>query len=74
MRKYTVLEPITFQVGSVLSLSKEQVAARVHALKKSGKNWRVVKPVQFKSGETIGFDGDLPKSLCSLVEPEKNQQ
>jgi len=68
MKKYMILTLITIQEGSILNLTKIQVRKRSHALKKTGKNWLVIAPVQFKRGETIGFEGDLPKNLAHIVE------
>jgi len=54
----------------VLELSKEQAAARLHNLKPvKGKRplYEVVGPVEFKVGEKIGYEGDLPKSMAEIL-------
>lgn len=72
MDKYLVVAPATFGAGARLGLSKEQAAARAHALKEVGKGVYVAQqPVQFKAGETVGIDGELPKSLGEAVAAPK---
>ena len=72
MEKYLIVAPATFGVGSRLGLSKEQAAARAHALKPAGKGVYIVQvPVQFKAGEQVSVEGDLPKVLAELVEAPK---
>lgn len=43
----------------------------MHNLKHIGElHFEIINPVEFKHREVIGFDGELPKSLAALVEPE----
>lgn len=75
MEKYLIVAPATFGAGARLGLSKEQAAARAQALRESGKGVYVaVQPVQFKAGETISVDGELPKVLAALVEAPKGRK
>lgn len=68
MDRYLIVAPAFFGAGSRLGLSKEQAAARFHALKEVGKGVYVaLDSVQFKAGEVIGVDGELPKALAELV-------
>jgi len=69
MKAVTVAgQPVTVNSGQV-GLTKEQAAARSHALKlvgKLGKDcvgvFEVTAPIQFKIGETFGFSGEVGKS------------
>ena len=70
MRQYLVSAPLSLYAGAVLALSAEQAARRVPALWPLDDGlYEVRQPVQFKAGEVIGFGGDLPKHLASLLEP-----
>lgn len=72
MDKYLIVAPATFGAGARLGLSKEQAAARANALKEVAKGVFVAQqPVQFKAGEVIGIDGDLPKALGEAVAAPK---
>ncbi len=64
--KYVSTQPITLPEGSVLGLTPAQAAPRRHALKPSGKKgvYTTTQPVQFKAGETIHYDGDIPKGMA----------
>jgi hypothetical protein len=67
--KYKVIATLTLGPGTKLGLSKEQAAARAHALDSAGKRTYLTKePVQFKAGEEIVFEGELPKHAVELVE------
>lgn len=56
--------------SGVLELTKEQARRRLHNLKDLGRGrYEVVKPVEFKHGEEIGYDGDIPKAMGDLLEP-----
>jgi hypothetical protein len=49
----------------VLLLTKEQAEARSHNLNHLGKNrYEIINTVEFKNGEEIGYEGDLPKTLA----------
>lgn len=72
MKTHVITDVATFQPGTILGLSEAQAAPRVHALKKLGAGrYETTATVQFKVGETIGVDGDLPKHLASAVIDEK---
>lgn len=59
----------TFSPPCVLGLNKAQHAARAYALEKVKGGYEVIKPVQFKAGETITLEGDIPKGMESVLEP-----
>lgn len=74
MDKYRINGPLTLPVGAIMDLTDEQVAAREHALEKVGKHYRAKLDVQFKAGEEIGYDGELPKAFADLMKPTKAQE
>ncbi|MBV2206657.1 MAG: hypothetical protein KUL87_14645 [Pseudomonas sp.] len=71
MEKYLIVSPATLPAGTRLGLTKPQAEARQHALQPAGKGRYVaILPVQFKVGETISVDGELPKALAeNLSQP-----
>ena len=66
--KYTITSvPVRLHSG-VLELTKDQAHARRHNLKSLGKNrFEIVNPVEFKVGEVIGYEGDIPKALATVM-------
>lgn len=73
--KYRALETVTFGPGARLVLSKEQAAPRQHVLTKiADKLYETTALVQFKAGEEIGFQGELPKSLSNVLDPVKTEK
>lgn len=61
---------MNFGPGSILELDEKQAKARIHNLKKVKSGiYKVVRVVQFKNGEEVGFDGDIPKTHISMIEP-----
>jgi hypothetical protein len=78
MRKFTVIAALTLSAGTIVGLTAAQAKVRAHALKpvqvdkKSGMGeYQVLEPVQFKRGEQIFTDADLPKQLATYLEPEE---
>lgn len=72
MQNYSIEQAITLKSG-VIELSAAQFARRKHmqALKLISKGkYEIIKPVSFKAGEVIGFEGDLPKALASVMVDE----
>jgi hypothetical protein len=69
--KYTVTSaPARIHTG-VLVLNKEQARRRRHNLKSLGKDrYEIVNPVEFKAGEVIGYEGDLPKAMADVMVDE----
>lgn len=69
------LKATTFAAGTVLALSEHQAAARRHALKPLGRGrYEAIVAIQFKAGEEIGLDGELPKTLADSVDSGKKQR
>lgn len=72
MNKYIVTKTLTLHHG-IIALSKEQAAKRIHNLNHiKDDQYEIVVPVQFKIGETIGHDGEIPKVLADSLETEKD--
>ena len=69
MDTYRTLAVVTLPAGMRLRLTPQQAQARQHALQQDGDAWRVLRPVQFKVGEVIGCDDELPKALAELMPP-----
>jgi hypothetical protein len=64
MDKYTIVAASVRLHSGVLSLTKEQAATRLHNLKALDKgHYEIVQPVEFKRGETIGYDGEISKAM-----------
>lgn len=73
--KYTVIAPITLGPGIVLGLSDAQATPRSGSLRSLGKGkYEVCAPVQFKAGEVIHTDAELPKALAEAVELKKREK
>lgn len=66
--KHTVIAVLSLPAGTRLGLSKDQARRRAHALKPAGRGYYLTTaPVQFKVGEQVDYDGELPKHLATLV-------
>lgn len=56
-------------------LSAEQIKPRRHLIKEiDAKNgiYEIVHGVTFKAGETLGYEGDIPKSIANIVADAKS--
>jgi len=71
MRRYRLIEQVTFGPGTLLGLSEAQLARRRHVpvFEPEGGAHRTIAMVQFKAGEELGVDGDLPRSLSIKMQP-----
>jgi len=70
--KYEIVNQAARIPAGVLVLTKHQAVPRAHNLKALGKDrYEVVNPVEFKIGETIGYEGDLPKGMANELLSEK---
>jgi len=66
--KYTVTSASARLASGVLGLTKEQARARRHNLKDLGKGrYEILHPVEFKAGEVIAYEGDLPKAMAAVM-------
>ena len=75
--KYTTIAVLSLQAGMLLGLTEAQAASRKTALAPipTRKGWYTTTgPVQFKVGEEILCDSDIPKHLADAVEsPDVSQ-
>lgn len=70
MKTYKIIQPVTLTSG-VVRLTDEQARMRAHKLEAvKGKKglYRITGPNQFKAGQEIGYEGDLPKTLATDME------
>ena len=69
MQTYRVIAPLTLHTGGI-ALTDAQAEPRANRLQRRGEGvYEVVLPVQFKAGEEIGYEGDLPKALATMLAP-----
>ena len=67
--RYRVTSPLTIGPGTLLGLTEAQVAPRAHVLvAQGGGQYLTATHVQFKAGEVIDFDGELPKGQVDQAE------
>lgn len=79
MKMYRTETAISFHHGTILELAEKQskprlMVGQIRALKEKGK-FEVVTSVEFKAGEMIGIEQEIPKGLApklkSLSEEKK---
>jgi hypothetical protein len=71
---FIVTQVLRLPAGSIVGLSESQVARRKHALEAvpKRKGWYTATlDLCFKVGESIQYDGELPKVLADAVEAPK---
>ena len=75
MRKCKVTgRHMSFGPGSILEMTKDQAEPRMHNLTKVEEGvYRVERTIQFKNGETFGYDGEIPKIQYSNMEPVEDE-
>ena len=67
MNRYTTTAVVNLTSGT-LELSKDQARRRIHALEKVSDGKYLIKSlVQFKAGETFGYDGVIPKDAAEGI-------
>lgn len=70
MQRITVTGTAIQLISGILELTPEQAAARSTALDNLGEGlYLITAPVQFKRGETIGYDGEVSKALTEEITP-----
>jgi len=77
MKTYRVEDKPISVSGGMVELTKKQSKSRMHNLESAkgedGKiiegRFKVINPIQFKSGEIFRFDGEIGKIQSALVEP-----
>lgn len=74
MKRYKIISTANFGSGR-LKLSDSQAKARLHNLKHIKDDiYEIVKPIMFKTGEEIGFDGEINKLLMLDIEEAEAAQ
>lgn len=72
---YTVTASSARLSTGVLVLTQKQASRRGHNLKALGKNrYEIVNPVEFKAGEVIGYEGEIPKALADVLINEAEEK
>ena len=63
--------PIRLPIGALIAITPEQMKLREHRLEDlKGGTYRVVEPVEFKVGETLGIEYQgLSKALLDHIDP-----
>ncbi len=78
MNKYTIVAKTRLAAG-VLELTETQAKTRLHNLKLLDRRtvgeivlgrYEIVSPVEFKIGEIIGYEGDIPKVMADSMVDE----
>ena len=72
MIKYLVTGGSACFVQGMLELTEAQAKTRLANLKKAGEGfYEIINPVQFKTGEVVGFDGEPSRAMQAVLEPEQ---
>jgi hypothetical protein len=74
MKNYTVEARSVRLTSGVLKLSEDQVRRRSHKLKQVDGGHEIVDSVEFKQGETFGYDGNVPKGLMKQLTEKKSKK
>lgn len=68
MKTYTTTAAARIGTG-ILALSLQQASTRTHALRDLGDGqYEILQPVEFKVGETFGYDQEIPRVLAACLE------
>lgn len=71
MKTYQVKASFASLMSGVVHLSERQAAPRRHALQPvpdTPDHYEIVTPIQFKEGESFGWDGEVNKALLAVLE------
>lgn len=72
MEQFTVVAASVKLHAGIMILNAAQAAARAHCLEHlSDDRYGIKDTVQFKRGETFGYDGTLPKMLAEAMLPPR---
>jgi len=71
MNTYKAVGVVAIHNGRV-TLSSDQAKRRIHHIKPKNKKqkegvYEVLESIQFKIGETFGYDGEIPKSMAKVL-------
>lgn len=68
MVQYEITQLYAVGQGEIVKLTDAQAKLRAHQLESLGEaRYRVVQVVQFKKGEVLGIEGEIPKVHLSRV-------
>lgn len=73
MKNYKILSPVVLREG-VVHLTEEQARGREHItepVKDKKDHYHITGPNQFKAGQEIGYDGEIPKAFAGAIEVAK---
>jgi hypothetical protein len=71
MKKYQVTGPMVQLFSGKVQLSPEQSGPRKHNLAQvKGNVFEITAPIQFKQGETFGYDGEISKAMALDLDEE----
>lgn len=75
MNEYNVLATVRIGDGRLM-LSDRQAETRTHRLKATAEEnvYEIVKPVEFKAGEIIGYDGTIPRNIADKLTNTATEQ
>lgn len=69
MAKYKVTARVAVIPSGVIAITAAQAEHRKNNLHKLGNNrYEIRSPVEFKAGEVVGYEGDLPKVLATAMD------
>jgi hypothetical protein len=75
MVQYEITQLYAVGQGEIVQLTAAQATLRAHQLESLGAaRYRVVQVVQFKKGEVLGIEGEIPKVHLSRVRALLNQE
>lgn len=67
MERFEVTEVMNLNGGTV-ELDEDQARRRIHNIVEVDKGvYEIVNPIQFKVGETFGYDGEVNKALAHAI-------
>lgn len=70
MKRYRAKQVITLASGSLVALDDKQAGDRKGRIERIAPGrYRLKDALQFKAGESFGYEGDLPKAVEAQVEP-----
>lgn len=69
MKAITAIDVVRFGAGALLKLKPDQVKTRLHNLKRLEDDvFESTGPVEFKRGESFGYDGPLNRAMEEVME------
>lgn len=70
MQKIKITSSAVNLNAGIVELTRNQAQAREHALRHLEKDvYEIVKPIQFKAGEILGYSGEILKGIMDSIAP-----